>query len=365
MMRLRRFHLIALALILAAHPAQAPAQADARTQPADAPNKVDDPAPLTVAILPFDAKSAKNEDLGKQITAVMQALLAGNSEFRLVDRGQLERTLEEQALSLTGMVSNDEAVKVGKLVGARLIVTGRSFQLGQKVFVTAKLIGTETSLMEAMVVRGAPQELDRLVADLAMKLAKRLRDRGPALVAQDDAKDPLPELKQTLKGQALPKVAIVVLEEHRRTRPVEVPDPAAETQIKQMLLDCGFEVVDVNANDLTDWIDDGAHQRGAPWPRALAEADVLITGKGFSERAGQIGNLISAAARVEINMIRRNDGRVVLARAANTRGVDLAENVAAKRALQKAGEELALAVLRYYADMEGDAVVQQEAGEPE
>ena len=208
--------------------------------------------------------------------------------------------------------------------------------------------------MEALVVRGRPQEMDRLVGDLAMKLAKRLRDRGPALVAQDNAKDPLPELKEALGGRDLPKVAIVVLEEHRQARRAEVPDPAAETQIKQMLLDCGFEIVDVDANDLADWIDEGAQDRTAPWPRALDEADVLITGKGFSERAGQIGNLISAAARVEINVIRQSDGRIVLARAANTRGVDLAENAAAKRALQKAGEELGLAVLRHYAEGESN-----------
>lgn len=307
---------------------------------------------FTVAVLPFEAKDATGENIGAQISAVMRALLEGEEGFRLVNREKLEQTLEEQELARSGVTSNAEAIKVGKLVGAQLLVTGRSFQLGDKLFVTAKLIGTETTLMEAMVVRGKPTDLDQLVADLANKIARKLRRKGGDLVAQPDAPDPLPNLKKALKGKDLPKVAVLVLEEQRsRTADAaddDAPDPAAETQIKDMLLACGFKLHDVKANDLADWVDNAEAGNTNTWPRQLSGVDVLITGKGFSEQAGQIGNLVSATGRVEINMIRREDGRILLAEAATCRAVDLSPDIAGKNALQQAGRELGLAVLRHF-----------------
>ena len=63
-----------------------------------------------------------------------------------------------------------------------------------------------------------------------------------------------------------------------------------------------------------------------------------------------MGRLRFASARAEVNVIRRRDGRIVLADRATTRGVDLAEQVAGKTALQKAGRRLAASLLRALAD---------------
>ena len=101
--------------------------------------------------------------------------------------------LHEHELALTGLVNADQAVKVGKLVGAKIMVTGRSFRLGKDVYITAKIIGTETSLFEGVMVKDASTaDMGALVVALSEKVAAKVRQVGPTLVAAADDADPCP-----------------------------------------------------------------------------------------------------------------------------------------------------------------------------
>lgn len=217
--------------------------------------------PLTVAILDFGAKDPAMPDLGPQIGEVLTAVLSGEPGFTLVDRATLARALQEHELNLSGVVSTEQAVQVGKLVGARILVTGKAFMLGKQVFITAKLIGTETSLVEGVLVKDeSGADVGNLVVSLATEIADRLRKAGPRLVASDDGIDPLPKLKKELAGRPKPKVVVIITEEHMRAAPLVQPvDPAVETEVKLMLRECGFDIPDVPQNELADWEIGRAH----------------------------------------------------------------------------------------------------------
>ena len=325
------------------------------------------PQPLTVAVLDFEIDDPTQPELGQQVAQVLAALLSGEPGITLVDRGTLTRTLEEQELNLTGLVQPDQAVRIGQLAGARLLVTGKAFPMGDRTFLTCKIIGTETSLVDGLLIKGKPADgIDDLVVQLGEQLPQRVREAGPKLVAQTPAADPLGQLKEQLRGRDLPVVAVVVFEEHHAQQTPRQPvDPAVETELKQMLLEAGFEVQDVDQNELADW----ARQAGAgqvqAWPRGLHGVDVVITGEAFSEYATSIGNLVSATGRAEINLVDRERGRIVLAGRETTRAVDLSEQIAGKKALQKAGRQLGLQVLEHFAqptqDENQDGVEQDEA----
>lgn len=306
--------------------------------------------PLTVAILDFGAKDPAVPDLGPQIGEVLTAVLSGEPGFTLVDRATLARTLQEHELNLSGVVSTEQAVQVGKLVGARILVTGKAFTLGKQVFITAKLIGTETSLVEGVLVKdenGA--DVGNLVVSLATEIADRLRKAGPRLVASDDGIDPLPKLRKELAGRPKPKVVVIITEEHMRAALLlQFVDPAVETEVKLMLRECGFEIMDVPQNDLADWARAIRKEDVQSWPRGLQDADLIITGEAFSEFAARIGNLVSCSARAEINMISRKDGKIVLAQRETTRAVDLSENIAGKKALEKAGRVMGVRLLEHF-----------------
>ncbi|MEK6235285.1 MAG: protein kinase, partial [Planctomycetales bacterium] len=307
---------------------------------------------LTVAALDFEASDPGNPKLGQEVGDLLSAMLSGAPGFRLVDRTSLARTLEEAELNLSGLVSPDQTIQIGRLTGAKILVTGRVFPLGKKMFVTAKLIGVETSLAESVAVSTESDgDLGEVVVRLAEEIAQRIRESGPRLVASDEAgQDPLPDLQAQLKKRELPRVAVVVVEHHhasaRRAGPAV--DPAVETEIKRLLTQTGFIVQDVKENDLIKWAN--APDNVNAWPRGLNDVDVVIAGEAFSEFTGRIGKLVSCSARAEINVIHKSDGRIFLASRTTARAVDLSENLAGKTALQKAGRVLGVEILRLFAN---------------
>ena len=311
---------------------------------------------LTVAVLDFTVNDPANPNAGSEMASALTALLSGESGFKLVERQSLLQTLHEHELSMTGMVEADKAIKIGKLVGAKILVTGRSFHLGKDVFITAKLIGTETSLVEGVMVKdAATADMSAMVVQLSEKLTAKVRQVGPTLVAGADDADPLPALKKKLAGRRLPVVAVLVREQHHGAPVpavvlVRVIDPAVETEIKKVLAECGFTVQDIPENELTSFADGWTANDVNSWPRGLAKVDVLIAGEAFSEFAARIGNIVSCSARTEINMIDRKSGKVAMADRATTRAADLSENMAGKKALQCGGRAMALRILQHFVD---------------
>ena len=73
---------------------------------------------LTVAVLDFEAKEAGGAEMGSKIGDLLTIFLSQMGNFEMVDRSKLEEVLKEQALSLTGAVDPEQAVQVGRLVGA-------------------------------------------------------------------------------------------------------------------------------------------------------------------------------------------------------------------------------------------------------
>jgi hypothetical protein len=306
---------------------------------------------VAIAVLDFEANSPGNPEMGKQIAELLSASLSGFGDFTTVDRTNLTRSLQEQEMSLTGMVSTEQAVMVGKLVGAKILVTGKAFPMGQQMFVTARLIGTETSLMKGVLVKAPLNgDMSDLVGLLSEKVAQQLMEAGPQLVAAPEAaSDLLPGLRKRLADRAKPTVAVLITERHIAQHPERRIDPAVQTQVKHLLLECGFEVIDVptEALESAGLVQD--IRDPAAWAKLLPDVKVLILGEGFSEYATRIGNLISCAARSEIKVIRLKDGQTLFDDRCTRRAVDLAENIAAKNALQSTGQVLGEKILDYFA----------------
>jgi len=102
-----------------------------------------------------------------------------------------------------------------------------------------------------------------------------------------------------------------------------VIDPAGETELSLILKECGFKLVD---------------------DKSPEKADIEITGEAFSALGVRKGNLISCKARVEIK-VRKRTGEILAVDRQTSAGVDIAEQTAAKTALQNAATELAERVL--------------------
>jgi hypothetical protein len=274
--------------------------------------------PLTVAIFDFESRDEAVRDLGPKVATLLNANLSAEPQIITVERAELEKILGEQELGLSGTVSPDTAAKVGHLTGAKVLVTGRVFKADKELVIVAKIIGTETSRVYGELVKGpAASSITDLSSDLAKKIAATVSDKGDTLVAKVESReDRIARIKKSLKEGKLPTVSVRISERHFGQ---PVIDPAAETELGLILKECGFTLVDDKSKE---------------------KADIEITGDAFSAYGMRKGNLISCKARVELKAQKRT-GEILAVDRQTSVAVDIAEQTAAKTALQQAAAELA------------------------
>ncbi len=88
------------------------------------PGRIDQAAQFkSIAVMPFEGTD------GKAFTSAVESALAGviiddKQYFQIVDRGSLDKAMNEMKLSLSGVVDANTAAQVGRMVGARGIYTG-------------------------------------------------------------------------------------------------------------------------------------------------------------------------------------------------------------------------------------------------
>ncbi|MEY4488964.1 MAG: hypothetical protein RIQ79_1472, partial [Verrucomicrobiota bacterium] len=142
-------------------------------------------SPLPTAVFDFQAADRSLEKKGAEVGVLLNALLSTNPEVFLVERQEVEKILGEQEFGLSGTVSPDSAAKVGALVGAKVLVTGRVFESGGKGYLVAKVIGTETGrVFGEMATTPSLDSLEAPVTQLADKIAVTLAKQSAALVAK-------------------------------------------------------------------------------------------------------------------------------------------------------------------------------------
>lgn len=86
-----------------------------------------------IGVVEFENKTAYGKGrLGGAATDILITELVKSGKFIVVERGRMEKVLEEQKLQARGMVDPNTAVKIGKILGLEAIVIGAVSQFGVK-----------------------------------------------------------------------------------------------------------------------------------------------------------------------------------------------------------------------------------------
>lgn len=132
-----------------------------------------------IAVLPFTNGGSYGlaaEDLDALQIGVQELLLTEldlNSNLRIVERSRLRAILEEQGLTEAGRVDAATAASVGKIVGARYVITGVFIDMNGDFRMDGRIIDVETSeIVKTERVRDRRDNLFEMLVDLATRITQ-------------------------------------------------------------------------------------------------------------------------------------------------------------------------------------------------
>jgi Ca-activated chloride channel family protein len=96
------------------------------------------------ALAPFAIRDGGEPPLLSYLNESALVALAGNPRLALVERSRLDALRSEQRLAAGGMLDADAAITVGKLLGARYMITGQVIPMTTQVIVFGRVINVET-----------------------------------------------------------------------------------------------------------------------------------------------------------------------------------------------------------------------------
>jgi TolB-like protein len=131
----------------------------------------------TVSVLYFDNMSKNPEYawLSKGIADMLISDIAGRSAIDVVERESLKKVLDEQQLSLTGLVDEKKALELGKLLSASKLIYGSFIVQKNTVIINGKLTETQSGKIAAAFTAQGP--LDSILSvkeDFSLKIQKAL-----------------------------------------------------------------------------------------------------------------------------------------------------------------------------------------------
>ena len=276
---------------------------------------------LTVAVYDFTGESGA-ASYGKNVTTLLTAELAAETNLALVERKELKNALREQAFGISGMVSSDAAAQIGRITGAKILVAGQVMKTGDNhLVIVANIVGTETGRLFADKVEGGADHLVDLTARLSGKIAQTISDQTTNLLATAEAtsEERLARILKAITGTNRPSVSVNIL-----LPPGTSHSVTAETEFGFLLLKAGFQIVD----DKSD-----------------RKPDLEMTGVNDLSAAPNQGGLSSSRAVIELKVQERRTGNILLFERQEATATDVAMPAAARAAQVNAVDALAERVL--------------------
>lgn len=102
---------------------------------------------LSVAVLPFKRIGATVSTGELDIQDKIITTLVNQRRFKVFERAQLDKILEEQKLGMAGVVDISTAAEIGKVIGVDAVMCGSITLAQRSVSIDARLVDTETAVI--------------------------------------------------------------------------------------------------------------------------------------------------------------------------------------------------------------------------
>jgi len=124
-----------------------------------------------VAIVEFEAKNC-DAGIAEAVGEIMRTEIIATGKYRVIERAQLARVMEEHALQMSGLVDTSTIAELGKLVGADFVAVGSVSGLGGTYTISVRYIDVETA--EAVLGRTETATNEAELPGVCRKLAAAL-----------------------------------------------------------------------------------------------------------------------------------------------------------------------------------------------
>jgi len=144
-----------------------------------------------IAVLDFQLQGEgfETKDMGIIVAEWFITALVKAGRFEVIERALIQKLLEEQKLSMTGIVDASTATQIGKFLGVKTIISGSVMKLQNVIEINARIIDVETaSIIAAENVKStAAVRLQDLVVQMSEKIIKNFPLEG-YIVNKTDSK---------------------------------------------------------------------------------------------------------------------------------------------------------------------------------
>jgi TolB-like protein len=128
---------------------------------------------LSIAVLPFENKGG-DATISSTVQDKMITSLYSLKRFKIIERSQIDKVMNEQKLGMTGAIDPDRAVKVGKMIGVDAILIGSISSTATGVGMDARLIDTESGVIitakDAYSPKNSLQDVKNMATDISIQV---------------------------------------------------------------------------------------------------------------------------------------------------------------------------------------------------
>jgi hypothetical protein len=119
-----------------------------------------------IAVSGFSQKGGQESALITLLNEKAATDLAGLEPLKVLERSKLQAVLEEQELAVSDLVDTENAIQVGRIVAADLLLTGTVIEMAQSVVIFSRMIDVESGEIEssAQVIVPKNDDVQRLLA---------------------------------------------------------------------------------------------------------------------------------------------------------------------------------------------------------
>lgn len=94
-----------------------------------------------IAVLPIKCSGFDNDDLSAVITELTQDAFIKHSNYKIVEKSQVDNILKEQGFQISGVT--EDIIEVGKLLSANKAILGSLAKLGSSLILTLRFVDTQ------------------------------------------------------------------------------------------------------------------------------------------------------------------------------------------------------------------------------